>query len=466
MARGSGIRIACIITEPAAIVTLPKACAPSRDHLSAAPWIEDKWRVASNVPETSPPAPLSLADFFLGESTDPLTPPAGFREWRDETAWAGAVYETNLLGAPDPRVRVLIDGEAREALNFSSYNYLGLARHPEVVAAAQRALGEYGTGACGSPLLSGMTDLHRELETRVSRFLGREATLLFSSGFGGAMGCLAGLLRRGDAAILDQRSHFSLVDGALLSRAKLEFFAHNDPAALDAILARHAGQRCLVAVEGIYSMDGDEANLPALCEVTARHGASVLVDEAHSVLACGEKGRGVSEAQGVEARIGLFYGTFSKAFAGVGGFVSGSAETIDYLRFFARTYGYSCALPPATVAGLLAALDVATRDDSLRRRLRENADYFRGQLHGLGLDTGDSTSHVVPIIVGRNRPLLYFCGAELRRRGLFMATIDYPGVPEDRVRFRASITAGHSRADLDEALNIIEDVIARALKQA
>lgn len=377
----------------------------------------------------------------------------------------GVVYETSLLGAPDPRVRVALDGGECEVLNLSSYNYLGLARHPEVVAAAQRALAQYGTGACGSPLLSGMTDLHRELESRMSAFLGREATLLFNSGFAGGMGCLGGLLRRGDAAILDERSHLSLIDGALLSRARIKLCAHNDPAALDAALQRRRGKRCLVVLEGIYSMDGDVADLTALCAVAARHGASVLLDEAHSVLTCGAHGRGVSEVQGVEAQVGLYYGTFSKAFAGVGGFASGSAETIDYLRFYAHSYGYSCALPPATVAGLLAALELATRDDSLRLRLRENAEYFRTRLQGLGLDIGSSSSHVVPIIIGDNRPLLYALGIELRRRGLFLATIDYPGVPVGGVRFRASITAAHTRADLDEALNIIGDVIVPGLQR-
>ncbi len=405
----------------------------------------------------------NLADFYLGDDPNPLIPPPDFTQWRRDYAWATAMFETNLLGAPEARVRVLVDGAEKEAINLCSYNYLGLARHPEVVAAAQRALAEYGTGACGSPLLSGMTALHRELENRLSRFLGREATLLFNSGFGGAMGCVAGLLRRADAAVLDERSHFSLMDGALLAGGKVERFRHNDSDALDAALKKHPDRRRLVVLEGIYSMDGDTADLPALCEVAERHGAGVLVDEAHSVLATGAHGRGACEQLGVESRAGLYYGTFSKAFAGAGGFVSGSAETIDYLRFFAHTYGYSCALPPATIGGLIAALDVATRDDGLRQRLAENARHFRDGLHAMGLDTGASSSHVVPIMLGENRPLLYFAGVEMRRRGLFLAAIEFPAVPENRVRFRASITAAHTRADLDEALAIIREVVARAL---
>lgn len=406
-------------------------------------------------------ASLSLADFFIGETGDPLAPPEGFSEWRRETAWATSLYEPELLGAPEPRCRVSVAGREHTVINLASYNYLGLARHPEVVAAIQEAVACYGSGACGSPILSGMTDLHRELERRITAFLGREATLLFNSGFGGAMGCLGGLLRRGDAVLADASAHVSLIDGAQLSRAKLELFAHNDPAALAAAIERAPAHRRLVVVEGIYSMEGDAADLPAICEIAERRGASVFIDEAHSALACGANGRGMSEQHGVEQRIGLYYGTFSKAFAGLGGFVSGRAETIDYLRCYAHSYGFSCALPPATVAGLLAALDVGTRDGGRRQRLVENAGYFRGGLHRLGLDTGASISHVVPIMIGSAAPRLYQMGRALLRRGLMLAPIDYPAVPQDRVRFRASITSAHSREDLDEALSIINDVIVR-----
>lgn len=405
--------------------------------------------------------PLSLADFFIGEAADALAAPEGFNEWRRDTAWASSLYEPQLLGAPEPRCRVSVAGREHEVINLASYNYLGLSRHPDVVSAIQEAVARYGSGACGSPLLSGMTDLHRELERRMSAFLGREATLLFNSGFGGAMGCLAGLLRRGDAVIADAGAHLSLVDGAQLSRAKFEPFAHNDLDALAAALERTPAHRRLVVVEGIYSMDGDAADLPAVCEIAEQHGASVFIDEAHSALACGANGRGMSEQQGVEQRIGLYYGTFSKAFAAVGGFVSGRAETIDYLRCYAHSYGFSCALPPATVAGLLAALDVATSEGARRARLAENAAYFRTALQELGLDTGASTSHVVPIMIGSNAPRLYQIGHALLRRGLFLAPIDYPAVAQDRVRFRASITSEHAREDLDEALDIIRAVLVR-----
>ncbi len=413
-----------------------------------------------------PPEQLSLADFLFSESPDPSIPPEEFTRWRRATAWATSLYEPSLLGPAVPRTRLEIAGVSRPIINLSSYNYLGLATHPETIAAAQEALATYGTGACGSPMLSGMSDLHHRLERRMSEFLGRESTMLFNSGFGGALGSLSGLLRKGDVAVLDSAVHFSLIDGARLSRARLELFEHNDAASLDAALGRSKGSRRLVVVEGIYSMNGDMADLPALLEVTEAHGVGVLIDEAHSMLVSGPGGRGVAEHFGVEARIRLVYGTFSKAFAGVGGFLGGGRDTLDYLRCYANPYGYSCALPPSVVAALLRALEIATRDDTLRRRVWESADYFRAQLRGLGLSVGASTTQVVPIIIGDDRSLLYELGHQMLARGLFLVPVDYPSVPQDQVRFRAAVTAAHTRADLDEALGIIEDTIVPRVRRA
>ncbi len=409
---------------------------------------------------------FSLADFFVGDTEDVLVPPAEYSDWRAATTWATSLYERCLLASPSSRSEVEVNGDRWSVINLASYNYLGLATHPETVAAAKRALDLYGTGACGSPILSGMTDLHRELERALAAFLGRESAMLFNSGFGGALGALSGLLRKGDVCVVDQKSHLCLLDGTRLSGAALVMFAHNDPGALDDALSRARGKRRLVVLEGLYSMDGDVGALPELCAVAERHGVGVFIDEAHSILTLGEHGRGAIEACGAEGRIGLQYATFSKAFASAGGFVAGPKATIDYLRFYANPYGFSCALPPAMVASVLAGLSVATRDDHLRARLRENARYFRDQLNAMGLDTGESTTHVVPIILGKRRELLYMLSYAMLSRGLFLAPVDYPAVPDDRIRFRASITAAHTRAELDEALDIIELTIARALKAA
>jgi 8-amino-7-oxononanoate synthase len=408
------------------------------------------------------PANLSLSNFLAAEARDPLQAPPSFTRWMEAGAWAAKLYEPEMRAAAEARTTITYNGKPQPVINLCSYNYLGLANHPEVIAAAHEALTTHGLGACGSPMLSGMTDLHRELERKIAKFAQREDAMLFNSGFGGALGTISGLLRKTDVAVLDNRSHLSLRDGATLSRCRAEKFEHNDPASLDVSLGRNEGKRQLVVLEGIYSMDGDFGNLTELLPVAEAHGASVFIDEAHSILACGEHGRGAAEKFGLEDRVSLTYGTFSKAFGALGGFVAGSRETLQYLRFYAHPYVYSCALPPVVVAGISKALELGTTQPELRRRLWENADYFRGQLHGLGIDTGNANTYVMPIVIG-DRERMYRLGHELRARGLWVAPVDYPAVPNDRICFRACVTALHTRADLDEALNILEDTLVPRL---
>src|SRR5437764_11798769 len=289
------------------------------------------WNPETSVPETegqfaieNDPTKFSLNDFLVGDSKDPLEPPPAFTKWHRAGEWAIELYEPQMLAPAEARTMLNYGGKPHPVINLCSYNYLGLANHPEVIAAAHEALTTHGLGACGSPMLSGMTDLHRQLEERVAAFLGYEDAMLFNSGFGGALGTPSGLLRKTDVAILDNRSHLSLRDGASLSRCRADKFEHNDPVSLDKALARKQARRQLVVMEGIYSMDGDFGNLPALLDIAESHGASVFVDEAHSMLACGENGRGAAEKFDVESRIPLVYGTFSKAFGALGGFVAGS----------------------------------------------------------------------------------------------------------------------------------------------
>ena len=404
------------------------------------------------------PAKLSLSDFLARETNDPFEPPPTFTNWMRMTRFAAGLYEQELLSTADARTTINYCGKKRSVINLCSYNYLGLTNHPEVIAAAHEALNTHGLGACGSPTLSGMSDLHRKLERKVAEFLGREDAMLFNSGFGGALGTISGLLRKTDVAILDNRSHLSLRDGATLSRCRSDKFEHNDPASLDAALSRQQARRKLVVVEGIYSMDGDFGNLRDLIDVAESHGARTFVDEAHSMLACGENGRGAAEIFGVEDRVPLVYGTFSKAFGALGGFVAGPTETLRYLRFYAHPYVYSCALPPSVVAGILKALEIGQKEPERRQRLWENANYFRAQLKSLGIDHGNSTTYIMPIVIG-DRERMYRMGHELRRRGLWVAPVDYPAVPQNKICFRACVTAQHTREDMDEALNILEDTL-------
>ncbi|MGB1274252.1 MAG: aminotransferase class I/II-fold pyridoxal phosphate-dependent enzyme, partial [Nannocystaceae bacterium] len=352
-------------------------------------------------------AEQSLADFFFPEDNGVLQAPETFSHWVERNHWAISMFEPSMHGAVGPEVELQRGELKRRVINLSSYNYMGLATHPEVVEAGRQALLEYGTGACGSPLLSGKMKLHVELEQRLSAFLGREDTMLFNSGFGGGMGSLAGILRKGDAAILDEKCHLCLIDGVKLSKAKLVFFRHNDPESLDEALKATEGRRRLVVVEGVYSMDGDTADLPKLLPVAEQHKVGMFIDEAHSILVFGENGRGVIEHYGVADRVGLQFATFSKSFASCGGFTSGSKRLIDYMRFYSNAYGFSCALPPVVVGGLLKALEVVSRDNSLREKLWTNTRYFHEQAHSLGLNLGHANSQVFPIIIGSNRQMLY-----------------------------------------------------------
>ncbi len=419
------------------------------------------------MPRMSSEAQYSLADFYFTDTEDPLVPPPEFGKWVKDGAWAFELFEPQMLGAVEPVMKIHRVGKDRTVVNLSSYNYLGLATNPEVIEAGKRALSRYGTGACGSPMLSGMTDLHRELEHKLVEFTGHEDVMLFNSGFGGGLGTLSGLLRRGDMAILDEKCHLCLVDGVKLANAKLRFFTHNDPAALDDALQKSEGRRRLVVIEGIYSMDGDMARLPELLEVTERHGVGVMIDEAHSILALGKQGRGCAEHFGLSPKsVGLQYATFSKSFAHTGSFVAGNRELIKYLRHYINGYAFSCALPPVIVAGILKGLEIATRDNSLREKLWANVRHFQSGAESMGLNLGEANSHVFPIIIGSDRQMLYEQCIAMNDAGLFLAPVDFPSVPEDSLRYRVAITAGHETVDLDRALNILEDTVVKAMRTA
>jgi len=411
------------------------------------------------------PRSLNLADFYSGHDTDPLAAPPEFLAWIRATAEEQRLFQTPLAGSAGPRTRMLVDGVERELLNFASLDYLGLNRDPRVAAAVRDAVGEWGIGACGVPLLTGTSRLHQALEAQVSAMTSRGDTMLFPSGFSGGVGLMSALLHKGDVAIADAKAHMCWMDGIRTSGAQLATFPHGDLAALDALLERHKAARRVVIVDGLYSMDGDTADLPALLEVCESHGVGLIVDEAHSIFALGERGGGVTEATGSAHRVRLLFGTFSKGLSMLGGFASADPDLLAYARLYAHPYGFSAALPPAYVAGMIEAVRIAVRESDRRVRLAANASYFRQALQGLGLDTGLSTTHVVPIIL-RDRNLLYQSGLQLRERGLYLVPIDYPAVPEDAVRFRTSLSAAHTREDLDVALNLIDEFVAKPMRAA
>ncbi|MBN1686908.1 MAG: aminotransferase class I/II-fold pyridoxal phosphate-dependent enzyme [Spirochaetales bacterium] len=411
---------------------------------------------------------FSLADFFYNDNPDVLSPPEDFEEWinHPRVRESFRFFEQQLLEAPRSGSRVWsgVDGEKRDIINLTSYNYLGLSTHPEVIQASKDALDKYGLSASGAPLLSGTFDLHVELARKLAQFKLQEDCILYSSGLGGNMGAMQGILRKGDVLILDEKSHKSMVDGGTLSGAKMFFFDHNDMDSLEQKLQQAKGKRTLVAVEGVYSMDGDLVKLPEVVSLCEGYNAGLYVDEAHSTLIFGENGRGIGEHFGMEKKVGVSFGTLSKAFGGVGGFVCSNAKLIRYLKGYSSPWNFSCAPSPAVVGGLLKALEVATRDSSLRDQLWKNVRYLTDGLKSMNLDLGGTQSQVIPIIIGSSGEKLMQFAAELQRRGLFLQPVDFPAVPANSRRFRISGSSQLTKEQMDSALNIIEDVIVKGLR--
>ncbi len=409
----------------------------------------------------------SLADFFYNDSPSVLDPPSDFEEWANhpDVVRSYAFFEQQLLHAPrvETEIKSGVDGKRRRIINLTSYNYLGLSTHPEVIRAAKEAMDEYGMGASGAPLLSGTFDLHVEFSRRLAEFKQKDDCLLFSSGLAGNMGAMQGLLRKGDVLILDEKCHKSLIDGGTLSGAKMYFFDHNEPKSLEEMLEKSKGKRALVAVEGVYSMDGDLVKLDEISEVCEAYNAPIYIDEAHSTLMFGESGRGVAEYFHLEDKIGVSFGTFSKSFGGVGGFVCSNAKIIRYLKGYASPWNFSCAPSPPIVAGLMKALEVATRDSSLRDALWKNVAYLKNGLSAMNLDLGKTESQVIPIIIGSSGERLMRFAAQMQTRGLFLQPVDFPAVPAQARRFRISVSSQLTQEEMDETLNIIEDVIAKNL---
>jgi len=411
---------------------------------------------------------FSLADFFYNDNPDVLGPPLDFDRWitHPVVRRSFSFFEQELLEAPgvSTRIRSNLDGKERRMINLTSYNYLGLSTHPEVIAATKAALDRYGLGSSGAPLLSGTFDIHTEFARRLAKFKRKEDCILYSSGLGANVGAVQGIMRKGDYLVLDEKCHKSLIDGGSLSGAKMLFFAHNDMKNLEMMLEKARGGRTLVMVEGVYSMDGDLPKLAEILDLCENYGAGSYVDEAHSTLIFGKNGRGVAEHFGVEDRVGISFGTFSKSFGGVGGFVCAAKPLIRYLKGYSSPWNFSCAPSPAVIGGLMKALEVATRDTSLKDALWANVDYIKSKLEIMGLNLGRSESQVIPIIIGHSGEKLMGYAESMQKRGLFLQPVDFPAVPAHSRRFRISVSSQLRKSEMDEALSIVEDVIVRGFK--
>jgi 8-amino-7-oxononanoate synthase len=362
------------------------------------------------------------------------------------------------------RVRRILDGPqgtelwlgGRCYLSFCSNDYLGLAADPRVCAAARRGVDRYGVGSGASHLITGHGRAHHALEEELAAFTGRPRALLFSTGYMANLGTLSALLRRGDCLLQDRLNHASLLDGGLLSGASLRRYPHRDVGVVEQRLAASHAARKLVVSDGVFSMDGDVAPIPALADVTRRHGAWLMVDDAHGIGLLGETGRGTLEhcGAGVE-EVPILVGTLGKALGTFGAFVAGSELLIDYLIHFARSYVYTTALPPAVAEATRVSLRLVDAEPWRRERLRELVGRFRRGAEQLGLPLEPTATPIQPLLVGRSETAVRLSAA-LREDGIVVPAIRPPTVPRGRARLRLTLSALHTETQVDRLLGALE----------
>lgn len=366
-------------------------------------------------------------------------------------------YFRPLSSSTGPEVVI----EGRKMIMIGSNNYLGLTQHPKVQEAAKKAVERYGVGCTGSRFLNGTIDLHLELERRLARFVGKAKALCFSTGFQVNLGVISSLVGRDDVILCDRMNHASIIDGCRLSFGSTIKFKHNDMADVERLLkqfernGREAGK--LIVVDGVFSMEGDIIDLPALVRLKEKYGARLMVDDAHSIGVLGKRGAGTAEHFGLVDSVDLIMGTFSKTFASLGGFVAGDEEVIDYIQHHARSLIFSAAMPPSCVATVLACLDLIESDPGLRERLWKNAEFMRKGFGELGFDTGRSRTPVIPVVLGE-LPLTLRFWRRLWDEGVYVNPIIAPAVPEGMCLLRTSYMATHEEHHLRRVLDAFERV--------
>jgi 8-amino-7-oxononanoate synthase len=335
----------------------------------------------------------------------------------------------------------------RRILMFGSNNYLGLTTNPEVKAAAVRAIEQYGTGCSGSRMLNGTMDLHVCLERALARFMKREAALVFGTGFQTNLGALSTIAQKGDVIVADRNIHASILDGCLASFARTTRFRHNDMTDLEKVLQNlQPDEGRLIVVDGVFSMEGDTANLPEIVRLARRYGARIYVDEAHAIGVLGGDGRGTAEHYGVESDIDIVMGTFSKSFASIGGFVASTREVIEYIKHHSRAFVYSASLAPANAAAVLKAIEIIEREPERRRNLAEMSAMIRRELTRLGFKLLDGFTPVIPVVVDDEELVCRFFW-ELMTEGIYTNPVLAPAVTHSLIRISCMATHSHEHVE-------------------
>ena len=370
---------------------------------------------------------------------------------------AGTYKAERVIQTPQgTHVRV---SDGQPVLNLCANNYLGLAQHPDIIAAAHRGLDQWGYGLASVRFICGTQSIHKQLEQSLSTFLGTDDTILYSSCFDANGGLFETLLTAEDAIISDELNHASIIDGVRLCKAHRYRYKNNDMADLEAQLQAAKGARFrMIATDGVFSMDGYIANLPAVCELADKYDALVMVDDSHAVGFTGPKGRGTHELHGVIDRIDILTGTLGKALGGAsGGYTSGRQEIVDYLRQRSRPYLFSNTLAPPIVAGSLKALEMLQASTELRDRLEANTQYFREEMPRLGFTILPGTHPIAPIMLG-DAALAAKVADAMLAKGVYVIGFSYPVVPQGKARIRTQMSAAHTREDLEFAIRCFGEV--------
>ncbi len=361
-------------------------------------------------------------------------------------------YLKSIEGASGPRVT--IDG--REMLMFASYNYLGLITHPKIKKAAIDAIEKYGTGAAGVRLLAGTTKIHEELEAKIAEFKGAEDAVTYSSGYVTNLAAVSTLCGRGDLVVIDKLDHASIIDGCLLSGATHRSYLHNNMKSLERILS-NSGRYInkLIIVDAVYSMDGDVSNLPEISRLAKKYNAKVMVDEAHSIGVLGKTGHGIEEHFGLKDAVDIHMGTLSKTIPSIGGYLAGDKDLINFLKHHSRPFIFSASLPPVAAATAIACFEVIKSEPERIINLQKNVKQFKDGLNSMGYNTMNSTTSIVPILVGEEEDTLKLCQM-VNDEGVFICPILFPAIPKGTNRLRAHVLATHTSEVIDKALDIFE----------
>ncbi|MGA2317913.1 MAG: pyridoxal phosphate-dependent aminotransferase family protein [Thermodesulfobacteriota bacterium] len=350
---------------------------------------------------------------------------------------------------------VVVNG--KRVVMIGSNNYLGLTNHPRVKEAALKAIEKYGSGCAGSRFLNGNLEIHEELEKKLARFFRKEAALVFATGYQTNLGAIPALVGRNDVAIIDRYDHASIIDGCRLSFGQVKKYRHNDMKDLERVLEGTKDKDKLIIVDGIFSMEGDIADLPDIVRLSKAYGARVMVDDAHGVGVLGNGGRGTAEHFGLENEVDLIMGTYSKSLAAIGGFIAGPSEVINWIKHLGRSMIFSASLPPSLVASVIAALDIVEEQPELRARLWRNTHKMLRGYKTLGYDTGTSETPIIPILIKDTMKTYQMCKL-LFENGVFVNPVISPAVPPGRELLRTSYMATHTEEQLDKVLAAFEKV--------